>query len=183
VENSKFDRFIKEQQKNNEDSTSVVFSPKKQLSEWLDYIDILYKEITHFMESYTSKGMSSISYEDITLTENFSGSYKTRRLLLQIGRSKIAFTPIATMLIGSKGRVDVQGPTGGAQLILISDKVTNARQLITVRVSRAGEAPPPLPKPQNIKWVWKILSSPPKTDFINLTYDSFSDMILNVSKL
>lgn len=179
MENSKFNEFV-QQQNNNKDVSS--FDPKKQLTEWLEYIEILYNEITSFMKPYTDKHMAEISYNNIILTEDFSGSYETRRMFLKIGRSTITFTPIGTMLIGSKGRVDVQGPSGGARLILMNKNVTNASQLVRVRVSRPGDAPPALPTVQDIQWTWKIMPSPPKMDFVDLTEDSFSDMILTVAK-
>lgn len=181
--NSKFSDFVKQQQHdNNKEEEEAVFDPKKQLEEWFHYIEVLYEKINSFMKTYIDDGMATISYNNITLTEDFSGSYQIRQMLLKIGRSTITFTPIATMLIGAKGRVDVQGPSGGARLILMNEKVTNASQLITVRVSRPGDAPPALPKKQDINWAWKIISSPPKMDFIDLTEDSLSDMILTVAK-
>lgn len=179
--NSKFADFVQKQQHDN-NKKEDVFDPQKQLEEWFYYIDLLYKKINSFMAPYLNKGMATISYNNITLTEDFSGSYQIRQMLLKIGRSTITFTPIATMLIGAKGRVDVQGPSGGARLILINEKVTNASQLITVRVSRPGDAPPALPKNQDINWAWKIISSPPKMDFVDLTEDSLSDMILTVAQ-
>jgi len=169
-------------QQNTLDNESDVLDPKKQLEEWKYYLDFLYKEIENFMSSYTSKGMATISYDNITLTEDFSGSYSIRRLFLKIGRSTITFTPLGTMFIGSKGRVDVQGPSGGARLMLMNKKVTNTYQLFTPRSSPLGEPPPALPKVQDIEWAWKIMPSPPKMDFIDLEKDSFSDMILNVAK-
>jgi len=177
--NSKFDEFV-QQQNNNEDDS--VFDPKQQLNEWFDYLDVLYKNITSFMKTYLDKNQAEISYDNITLTEDFSGSYEIRRMLLKIGRSTITFTPIGTMLIGAKGRVNVQGPSGGARLILMNENVTTASQLITVRVSKPGEAPPALPKAKDINWTWKIMPFAPKRDFIDLTEDSFLEMILTVAK-
>ena len=86
------------------------------------------------------------------------------------------------MLIGSKGRVDVQGPRGSARLGLINKKVTHARQLIHVRISLPGDPPPaPESSPEKIDWAWKIITPAPEMKFIELTEDSFFDMVLGVA--
>lgn len=179
---SDFDAFVQQQQ---HDAEKVAgFDPKQQLQEWYDYLDLLYKKIAGFMKQYINTNTASISYSDITLTEDFSGSYSIRRMLLKIGRSTITFTPIGTMLIGSKGRVDVQGPHGGARLILINKKASHPRQLISVRVSRPGDPPPALPTVEdvkNIEWEWKIITPPPEMGFIELTEEAFFDMVLTVA--
>lgn len=176
----KLEAFVRQQ--NILDTEDDILNPEKELQEWIHYLNLLYTQITSFMSTYISEKMATISYDEITLTEDFSGSYSIRRMFLKIGRSTITFTPLGTMFIGSKGRVDVQGPSGGARLMLMNKKVTNARQLFTIRSSRLGEPPPALPKVQDIEWAWKIMPSPPQMDFIDLEKDSFSDMILTVAK-
>jgi hypothetical protein len=179
---SEFDAFVQQQQTDPEKVAD--FDPKQQLQEWYDYLDLLYKKITVFMERYVNANTASIAYDLITLTEDFSGSYSIRRMLLKIGRSTITFTPIGTMLIGSKGRVDVQGPHGGARLTLINKKVSHARQLVSVRVSRPGDPPPALPTVEDVRkieWEWKIMTPPPEMRFIELTDEAFFNMILTVA--
>lgn len=179
---SEFDAFVQQQQTDSEKFSG--FDPKQQLQEWYYYLDLLYKKVAACMKRYVSSNTASIEYDNITLTEDFSGSYSIRRMLLKIGRSTITFTPVGTMLIGSKGRVDVQGPHGGARLILINKKVNHARQLISVRVSRPGDPPPPLPTVEDVRkieWDWKIITPPPEMGFIELTDEAFFNMILTVA--
>jgi hypothetical protein len=179
---SEFDAFVQKQQADSENIAD--FDPKKQLQEWYDYLDLLYKKIASFMERYVNSNAASIAYDDITLAEDFSGSYSIRQMLLKIGRSTIIFTPVGTMLIGSKGRVDVQGPRGGARLILINKTVNHARQLVNIRVSRPGDPPLALPTAddvRSIQWEWKIITPPPEMGFIELTEEAFFNMILTVA--
>lgn len=177
-----FDEFVQQQQKDAEKIAD--FDPKRQLQEWYEHLDQLYKRIHSFMERYIGSNTAYITFDEITLTEEFSGSYPIRRMLLKIGRSAITFTPLGTMLIGSKGRVDVQGPRGGARLVLINKKAESARQLITVRVSRPGEPPPLLPTVEDVRkieWAWKIATPAPQMKFLELTEEAFFDMILAVA--
>ena len=179
---SDFDAFVKRQQ--SEQQEEATFDPKQQLEQWLDYLDVLYGQITEYLQAYIESGAAQIEYRDIMLNEEFIGVYTARKMLLKIGRSTVTFTPIGTMLIGTKGRVDVQGPTGSARLSLINKQVTTARQLIQVTIGRASNPPPAPPPPEAIKqieWVWKISTPPPEMKFIELTQETFFDVTLAVA--
>ncbi len=177
-----FDKFIERQQA--EQKKAEAFDPKQHLQQWLDYLDALYKQINGYLEAYVTKGTAKIEYRDVQLNEDFIGQYTARQLLLNIGRSMVIFKPVGTMLIGSKGRVDVQGPRGNARLGLINKQATNARQLIRVTVSLPGDPAPSQPTPEEvakIEWAWKIITPAPEMRFIDLTEDTFFDMILSVA--
>ncbi len=103
---------------------------------------------------------------------------------LKIGRSIVTFTPIGTMLIGTKGRVDVEGPFGTARLSLVNKQVTSSRQLFRVMITRPDDRPPAAPPSETIKqleWTWKISPPPPETKFIELSEEAFFGMILAVA--
>lgn len=174
-----FDAFVKRQQVDEEEK--VGFDPAKELREWLEYLNALYEQIKGYLKTYVDNGTAKITLRDIRLNEEFSGGYTASELILTIGRSTVTFTPIGTMLIGSKGRVDAQGPLGKVRLALVNKAVTNARQLIQVTARVVGD-PPPSPTPkrakQHIEWAWKISTPPPEMEFIELTQSAFFNMIL-----
>jgi hypothetical protein len=184
---SDFDEFVRRQQSgsNQDAAPEAAFDAAVQLEEWRSYLDTLYKQITEFVAPYIENGSAHVEYRPIELIEDFSGPYHVREMLLKIGRSVIVFTPIGTMLIGMKGRVDVKGPAGTARLALINKKITSGSQLIQVRVTFAGEAPSPPPPSReairNIEWSWKIISRPPEMKFTELTQEAFFDMVLSVA--
>lgn len=177
-----FDAFVKRQQAAEEKEAG--FDPKQQLRDWIDYLKALYEEIEGYLQTYVESGAAKITLRDIQLNEEFIGAYAAPELIVTIGRSTVTFTPIGTMLIGTKGRVDVQGPLGVARLALVNKAVTNARQLIQVTLRRA-DAPPPAPPAQQaikqIEWTWKLSTPPPDMQFIELTQETFFDMILTVA--
>ncbi len=182
---SDFDQFVKRQQAEQQEAT---FDPQQQLDEWLRYLDALYRDVTRYLEGYIHAGEAQIDYRNVTFNEDFIGAYVAREMILKIGPSTVTFTPIGTMLIGMKGRVEVQGSAGRASLILVNKLATSARSLIQVqvRVIRPGVPSLPLPKPspdeiKNIQWVWKIAASPPQMKFIELTQNTFYDMILEIA--
>jgi hypothetical protein len=181
-----FDAFVKRQQA--EQEKEAEFDPKQQLREWLGYLNALYQQIAGYLQTYVENGTAKITRRDIQLNEDFIGAYTAPEMTLIIGRSTITFTPIGTMLIGTKGRVDVQGPLGTARLSLVNKKVNNARQLIQVQVTvvRPGVTPPApaLPSPEairQIEWTWKLSTPPPEMKFIELTQETFFDMVLAVA--
>jgi hypothetical protein len=182
-----FDAFVKRQQV--EEDKRAGLDPKQQLREWLEYLNALYAQVGGYLHAYVENGTAKIALRDIKLNEEFAGDYIAPELILTIGRSTVTFTPIGTMLIGFKGRVDVQGPLGTARLALVNKTVTHARQLIqvTVKVMHRDDAlpaPPPAPTEQDIRqieWTWKISAPPPEMTFIELTQDTFFDMILAVA--
>lgn len=177
-----FDKFISGQKVQSEEGLEV-FDSKQQLQEWREYLQQLYREIEKYMKSYINTGTAKLSYHDIELNEEFSGPYSVPEMSLVIGRSTITFKPVGTMLIGSKGRVDVQGPRGAIRLGLVNRAITHASQMISITVSVLGSPAPPEPTQNNkpIEWVWKIITPAPQMKFIDLTEDNFFDMILNVT--
>lgn len=179
---SDFDEFVKRQQTKQQEE--AIFNPKQQLDEWLGYLEALYTQITAYLRTYIDNGAAQIDYRDIQLNEEFIGTYIAREMLLKVGQSTVTFKPIGTLLIGTKGRVDVQGPIGSARLSLVNKQVTSARQLIRVTIVRPGNPPPTQPPPEAIKkieWAWKIMTLPPEIEFIALTEENFLDMILAVA--
>lgn len=179
---SDFDEFVKRQQA--EQQEAAAFNPKEQLDQWLGYLDALYGAITSYLKTYIDSSAAQIEYRDKTLNEDFAGSYVAREMILKIGRATVTFTPVGTMLVGSKGRVDVQGPSGTARLVLVDKLATTARSLIRVTIRSANHPPPPPPSPEAVtqtEWTWKIATPPPEMKFIELTQEAFFNMILSVA--
>ena len=72
-----------------------------------------------FLALYIDAGSVKIDCKPLSINEEFSGPYDELSMLVYIGKSVVEFRSICTMLIGSKGRVDVVGPSGTARLSLV----------------------------------------------------------------
>lgn len=59
------------------------------------------------------------------ISEESLGKYKAKGLKVEIGKQVITFTPVASVIIGGYGRVDVNGPQG--EVKLIADDADSAR--------------------------------------------------------
>lgn len=182
--NKEFDEFVKRQQAQKTTVAAINWNGKRD--EWLNSLDTLYKLIESFLVDYLSAEQAECGYREIQLNEENIGSYNAKQLVLKIGLQEVTFTPIGTLLIGSKGRVDVVGPAGRTRLVLIDKRATSARSLIKVTTTvvvkgKTPPAPPPASQPaEPIEWVWKIVSSPPEMKFTDLTKEAFFEMILEV---
>ncbi|MDH6268389.1 hypothetical protein M2360_003794 [Rhizobium sp. SG_E_25_P2] len=178
---SEFDAFVQRQQAKKRDSNE--FDAKRQLDEWRVHLSELYRMVEVNMQTYIDTGAATIEYTPLEINEEFSGPYEVNEMFLTIGPSVIRFKPIGTMLIGSKGRVDVEGPHSTARLVLVNRKISEPRQLIRVSISMNGrpEAPVSLQNDDHIEWAWKIVTPAPNIRFIDLDEATFFDMILMVA--
>jgi hypothetical protein len=178
-----FDNFVERQQQLSAAAEQEApFDPKKELEDWLHYLNVLYSDIQAYLKDYISGGSISSKIESKELNEDFSGPYIAPKMIIRIGLQEITLDPIGTMLIGMKGRVDVIGRAGTARLALMNKKITSASQLVSVTVvDPKNPQPPKKPVRQEIEWVWKIMSRPPALSFIELNKESFLEMLLEVS--
>jgi hypothetical protein len=176
-----FDEFVKRQQ-GGTSVAAVEIDWEKERAEWLTRLDRLYSKIESFLRKYVSSGQIRYEYRTIELNEENIGSYAAKQMVLRIGRQEVNLVPIGTLLVGSKGRVDVKGPAGRAQMVLVDRRVSDPRSLIQVRVGVGGKLPtPPSKRAREIEWEWKIVTRPPERRFIEITQQSFFDLIMEVA--
>jgi hypothetical protein len=152
---------------------------------WLKYLNDLYNMVEVFLKDYTDNNQIILTYEDIVLTEENIGRYTARALVLSFGTTRVTLTPIGTLLIGTKGRVDMTGPKGTRRLILADKNSTGITIVIRTHVVRPGE-PPPEPTPEEVRkpdWEWKIVvpNAPPRSSYQKLTQDAFFNAVMELS--
>lgn len=171
-----FDTFVKRQQPSRE-----PLDWAKIRDEWLRHLNELYDQIEAFLAKYIKKGEIKLNYDDITLTEEDIGSYGAREMILKIGRQEIRLTPIGTRLIGIKGRVDVKGPAGRTRFLLVNSEESGPTIKVTVNYSGKAEPRAEEDGPKRIKWAWKIATSPPTIQYIELTPESLFQALMEVA--
>ncbi|MGA3042038.1 MAG: hypothetical protein ABSF54_14730 [Bryobacteraceae bacterium] len=177
--NTDFRAFVKREQTAAAEAERVDWA--KERDDWLGHLRELYDQIESFLAEYIKAGEIGCNYRDIQLNEENIGSYSAPEMILKIGRQEIAMTPVGTLLIGSKGRVDVEGPAGRAHLLLVNSEASGPT--MKVRISIGGNPEPPAAEaaPKEIKWKWKIATSPPTIQYIELTQDSLFQVLMEVA--
>jgi hypothetical protein len=173
-----FGAFVKREQTAFAEEQSVDWA--KEREEWLSRLKELYQRIESFLAGYIRADEIKLSYRDIELNEENIGSYRARQMILKIGRQEITPTPVGTLLIGAKGRVEVVGPAGRTRFVLVNSEASGPRPKVTVRIGKP-EPPASEAAPKEIKWAWKIATSPPTIQYIELTQDSLFQALLEVA--
>ena len=175
---SAFDDFVKRQQSTSDGLRA--FDGERERAEWLAHLSDLYALIEDVLRPYIEKGSITIDYDNISLSEEGIGEYDAKQMVMRIGRQRVTFTPVGTMLIGTKGRVDVEGTAGRARLILTDRHAKKPRVVVTVH--RGPGTPPPTTDPITaVDWTWKIATMPPQIEYIDLTRDSLFEMVMEVA--
>ncbi len=177
--NGDFDAFVKRQQPSAAETKPVDWARKRD--EWLQQLKELYEQIESFLTEYIERGEIRRAYRDIALNEEYIGSYDARQMILNIGRQEITLTPIGTLLVGAKGRVDVAGPAGRTRLVLVESDASAPLIRVSVSVGTGPTPPEPESTSKAIKWKWKIVTSPPAIRYIELTRDSLFQVLMEVT--
>jgi hypothetical protein len=180
-----FKDFVQRQQKPRSGDEAIDWG--KERDNWLDNLNKLYGRVAEYLDEYIKGGTIKLRDSMIELNEENIGAYKAKRLVIAIGAQEIVFTPVGTLLIGSKGRVDVEGSAGNSRLVLVDKNLTHLGQMVRVTVKTIPPggspmpSPEPAPSPKEIEWTWKIVSRPPAMQFTELNKETLFEMLMEVS--
>ncbi len=178
-----FSAFVQRQQRKVAEEQAIDWNKQKQ--EWLDYLDKLYADVETYLSDYIKAGSITLKWSPIELNEENIGTYQVQRLFIDIGPQQISLTPVGTLLIGTKGRVDVEGSSGTARLILVDRNAIAPKFVSRVAVvGPNGEVvthDSPDTSAGKIDWTWKIVTKPPVLNFIDLTKEKLFEILMEVS--
>jgi hypothetical protein len=178
-----FDDFVLREQQAVKVSDQKPVDWQAEKAAWLRHLEELFTQVNGYLKPYVDAGQVVIEYRTIDLSEEYIGRYSAKEMIITIGSKTIKLEPIGALIIGSKGRVEVAGPRARAQLLLLDSKVRSTSQLIHVSVSINGglPSPPPPEPPSDIKWVWRIVTRPPRREIIKINKDNFLNLLVEIS--
>ena len=180
MHNRDFDEFVRRQQQPPPEIAATDW--EKECDEWIQHLKELYTLIDSFLAKYVSSRQIQREYRTIELSEEYIGSYKVQEMVLKVGRQTLHLEPIGTVLIGSKGRVDLVGPAGKTQLLLVDSNAKRPSDLIRVEVGTGGKTPAKIDKPaKQIKWEWRIATRAPERQFVELSQEAFFQLIMELA--
>jgi hypothetical protein len=99
-----------------EPAEDIDWQARKQ--DWVSSLKDLYALIRSWLRPLEEDGTLSYSITQVTLQEDYLGSYSVDALSLHIGNQRIEFCPKGTLIVGAEGRVDVRGPKAVRTLVL-----------------------------------------------------------------
>jgi hypothetical protein len=83
----------------------------QQREKWLRAIGRLYTDIEHWLQPYVDKRLASTKRGAVQLSEDHIGRYSCPTLEINLSGQVLRLVPVATLIIGAYGRIDVQrGP-------------------------------------------------------------------------
>lgn len=140
-----------------------------QKQEWLSFINQFYQSIELWLKPYIDQNKLSFSYKKSQFIEDNIGSYEANVMNINFAGQQVTIKPIGTLLIGTKGRIDMEGTRGRAQFIL-ADKESKGPK-ITVTVSIDGKPPTPKEATRAPNWTWKLV----RREAARIAYDEFNE--------
>ena len=165
--------------KNESKSAANETDWQKEKNEWLGFIQSFYSSVESWLKPYKDAGKLTLNYQKIMLTEENIGTYDVNVMVVNFAGKKLKLEPIGTLLIGTKGRIDMEGARGSVQFIL-ADK---DKKGMNVRVSVSiNEAPPKKEEqPKVPDWTWKIVRREShKISFKEFNEENFFDALMEV---
>lgn len=103
------------------DAENALIDWERRKNDWLRQIDKLYELVRAWLAPLSSDGTVKITTGWQPLAEQYIGSYDAPTLEIEIRKTKVTLTPRATLVIGSYGRVDLEGPAEKTLLVLVED--------------------------------------------------------------
>jgi hypothetical protein len=178
AKNKSFEDFVA---KHSNESETPTFDPETEIQEWQVALDLLYAAIENYVLPYKESGNINLKLVPTTLHEELLGAYRVNKGVLMVGNAKYIIAPVGTMLIGSKGRVDVLGPAGTGMLALVRGDGPK----INFRVTIGSQATPPIKHLESEKselpWEWKIVSNKPPYTYTELTENNFLSLLMELA--
>ena len=172
-----FDEFLAKQSPVREEEIDW----DEQRDEWLGYLDRFYTQVEGFVAEYVKSGRVAYRYETVAISEELIGEYCVRVLRLDISGRKVRIEPVGTNLIGAKGRVDLEGAGGRVRIVLVDASMTGPSMQFPIRIE--GEPCGAVEQewePDEIQWVWKIATPPPRIRYLELNQETFLNALMEV---
>jgi hypothetical protein len=174
-----FEEFLEQRARETREAEPIDWESRRR--DWLQNLAGFYSTIEGYLRPYLESGKLRLGRSSVTLTEEHIGTYDADSMTILIGADKVKLVPIGTLIIAARGRVDMTGPSGTVKFIL-TGKHSNG---VGIHFSVVGETGPaeqaPAPEPAAPEeLVWKIATSPPRIQFIELTSETFFSALMEV---
>lgn len=159
-----------------------------QRDRWLEHLGDLYSSIESWLHDLIQDGTVVLTRRKIELFEEGIGDYAADIIEMRVGKHKIVFEPVGTMLIGAWGRVNVSSAGWSEALLLVTTDLTSMREMVKVKIHSSGSegeidgsikiGKPSVDSNKELNLVWKILRKD-SYSFVPLEEETFFDMIAN----
>lgn len=159
--------------------TKTEIDWSKQKDEWIEFIDLFYSKVESWLAPYKKQEKLDYKFESSLITEDYIGTYQVRTMIVNFAGQKFTIEPIGTLLIGTKGRIDMEGPRGSVQFILADKDSTGLK--VTINMTIDGQPTQKAEDQKTPDWTWKIVLRRPRTiSYIELTEENFFAALMEI---
>jgi hypothetical protein len=148
-----FEEFLSQKESENQDKPIIDYEQIKE--EWLAKNKEFYSLIQKFLHDYLEQGKIVTEWKTVELSEELLGQYEVQQLILKIGNTRIVFTPIGRIVIGTLGRIDMSSDLGSVRFVVVSNE-------------------------SNAELIWKIITPPPEVLYLDVTEESFFEALMEI---
>lgn len=118
---SKFEDLVRDYaERQQRDETAEPVRRQTRIKWWQDRVGELVDDITQWLSPLVESGSLRIERSTAHLEEESLGRYEISSVIVKLGPKQLMLKPLATVIIGALGRIDVTGPNGKATLLLAS---------------------------------------------------------------
>jgi len=175
-----FDSFVKQRTDPPRQSARTM-NREEKLAAWKRELDSLYKKMEEYLRGHIDSGQIKIERRPVQLTEDDLGSYEAEAPAILIGKDEVIAEPVAALLIGCSGRVDLSGPWGISRIVLL-EKSGPAMNVTISGTKNRKETSIRSPLRGEIEHRgWYLVTPPPAATATLLNEDSFRDAIMDVA--
>lgn len=175
-----FEKFIEKKNKESQSEAKVDWNKEKK--EWLKYLSDLHTDIEGFLSKYVKAKKINLKKYPVIIEEENIGEYRANAISIQIGNESVVLRPIGTMLIGSKGRVDIEGNGKTRKIVLVDSRLKSLKDLIKITITLPGEnKPKPKAKSEKIDWSWRLQDPDSPGKFLELNEENFYACLMEVA--
>lgn len=175
-----FSEFVKRKAAQDQAESKKAVDWEKRKLDWLKELNWLFDGMEEHLKPYSDAGEIQVERTPMQLTEDYLGTYDVYRITFKIGRDKVIASPIGTLLIGARGRVDLSGPRKTLKIVLLAEPEVVIKTTITD--SARGEEPRPLRTRGEVDEAgWYIETPPPESVVVAFSEDSFREAIMEVT--
>lgn len=182
MENNKsFDDLMKEIKEKKEKAATTpahLFNPQERIDRYRQRVEELYNLITdNWLRENVNAGLITINRQPVTIREERLGEYNIDSLIINIDRNKILLKPYGTILIGTRGRIDISCRMRNGMFILTGENVTSPRAHIVVTTN--GEKPRKNKEAEKAgKEVWKYVNRSGMMQYVSLDKKTFQQILM-----
>lgn len=170
-----FDDFVKKQ---NEKAKPIpAFNPQERIDMFKKHVEEFYDLVCkEWLKENIEKGLIVTKRHPIRVYEESLGIYDIDALVINIGNIVINLRPIGTILIGTRGRIDISYRSRSGMFVLTGENIDSPSAQIVISVN--GEKPPKQKDPG--REVWKFVDRRGMMNYVSLNAEVFQQIIMEL---